>query len=103
MKHAVESGSGAMTYIPSFIKIGSGFQKSIHRNSMLNLYTCCYCRIMVSISATVSLFRLNASERIIKFQVFEKIAFKMEAAGSSETLVPVYQTTRCGILEGLAI
>jgi hypothetical protein len=27
MKYAVEMGSGAMTYIPSFIKIGSGIQK----------------------------------------------------------------------------
>jgi hypothetical protein len=27
MKHAVEMGSGGMIYIPSFIKIGSGFQK----------------------------------------------------------------------------
>jgi hypothetical protein len=26
-KYAVEMGSGAMTYIPSFIKIGSGTQK----------------------------------------------------------------------------
>jgi hypothetical protein len=29
---AVESGSGAMAYMPSFIKIGSGIQKSIHRH-----------------------------------------------------------------------
>jgi hypothetical protein len=27
MKYAVEMGSGAMIYLPSFIKIGSGFQK----------------------------------------------------------------------------
>jgi hypothetical protein len=27
MKHAVEMGSGAMIYIPCFIKIGSGIQK----------------------------------------------------------------------------
>jgi hypothetical protein len=27
MKYAVEMGSGAMTYIPSFIKIGSGNHK----------------------------------------------------------------------------
>jgi hypothetical protein len=27
MKYAVEMGSGAMIYIPSFIKIGSGIQK----------------------------------------------------------------------------
>jgi hypothetical protein len=26
MKHAVEMGSGAMIYIPRFIKIGSGIQ-----------------------------------------------------------------------------
>jgi hypothetical protein len=34
MKYAVEMGSGAMIYIPSFIKIGSGIQKlirGIHR------------------------------------------------------------------------
>jgi hypothetical protein len=27
MRYAIEMGSGAMTYIPSFIKIGSGIQK----------------------------------------------------------------------------
>jgi hypothetical protein len=27
MKHTVEMSSGAMTYIPSFIKIGSGIPK----------------------------------------------------------------------------
>jgi hypothetical protein len=27
MKYAVETGSGAMVYIPSFIKIGSAIQK----------------------------------------------------------------------------
>jgi hypothetical protein len=30
MKYAVDMGSGTMTYIPSFIKIGSGIQ-GIHR------------------------------------------------------------------------
>jgi hypothetical protein len=39
MKYAIEMGSGAMIYIPSFIKIGSGIQKLIdeihrHRDSM---------------------------------------------------------------------
>jgi hypothetical protein len=29
MKHAVEMGSDAMIYIPSFIKIGSGIQELI--------------------------------------------------------------------------
>jgi hypothetical protein len=29
MKYAVEMGSGAMIYIPSFIKIGSAIQKFI--------------------------------------------------------------------------
>jgi hypothetical protein len=29
MNYSVEMGSGAMTYIPSFIKIGSGIQKLI--------------------------------------------------------------------------
>jgi hypothetical protein len=29
MKYAVEMGSGAMIYIPSFIKVGSGIQKLI--------------------------------------------------------------------------
>jgi hypothetical protein len=36
MKYAVEMGSGAIIYIPSFIKIGSGIQKvmwSIHRHT----------------------------------------------------------------------
>jgi hypothetical protein len=27
MKYAVEMGSGAMLYIPSFMKVGSGIQK----------------------------------------------------------------------------
>jgi hypothetical protein len=39
MKHAVEMGSGAMTYIPSFIKIGSGFQKSLPSNDRGDTYT----------------------------------------------------------------
>jgi hypothetical protein len=39
MKYAVEVGSSAMIYIPSFIKTGSGIQKLIwgihrHKNSM---------------------------------------------------------------------
>jgi hypothetical protein len=29
MKYAVEMGSGALIYIPGFIKIGSGIQKLI--------------------------------------------------------------------------
>jgi hypothetical protein len=29
MKYAVETGSGAMIYIPCFLKIGSGIQKLI--------------------------------------------------------------------------
>jgi hypothetical protein len=33
MKHAAEMGSGAMIYIPSFIKIGSGTQKLIGEES----------------------------------------------------------------------
>jgi hypothetical protein len=36
MKYAVEMGSVAMIYIPSFIKIGSGIQKlvgGIHRHT----------------------------------------------------------------------
>jgi hypothetical protein len=36
MKYAVEMGSGAMIYIPSFITIGSGVQKlmgGIHRHT----------------------------------------------------------------------
>jgi hypothetical protein len=31
MKYAVEMGSGATIYMPSFIKIGSGIQKLIRR------------------------------------------------------------------------
>jgi Flp pilus assembly CpaE family ATPase len=47
MKYAAEMGSGAMMYIPSFIKIGSGIEKllegSIHRQhgdciSLLSLF-----------------------------------------------------------------
>jgi hypothetical protein len=33
MKYAVEKGSGPMIYIPSFVKIGSGIQKLIRRDS----------------------------------------------------------------------
>jgi hypothetical protein len=36
MKYAVEVGLGAMVYIPSFVKIGSGIQKlirGIHRHT----------------------------------------------------------------------
>jgi hypothetical protein len=36
MKYAIEMGSGAMIYIPSFIKIGSGIQglvRGIHRHT----------------------------------------------------------------------
>jgi hypothetical protein len=35
MKYAVEMGSGAMIYIPSFIKIGSDVQKLIGVNAKL--------------------------------------------------------------------
>jgi Uri superfamily endonuclease len=31
MKYAIEMGTGAMIYIPSFIKIGSGIQKLMER------------------------------------------------------------------------
>jgi hypothetical protein len=33
MKYATEVGSGAVIYIPSFIKIGSGIQKLVGRDS----------------------------------------------------------------------
>jgi hypothetical protein len=36
MKYAAEMGSGAMIYIPSFIKIGSGIQKLIGRDTQTN-------------------------------------------------------------------
>jgi hypothetical protein len=47
MKYAVQMGSGAMTYIPSFIKTGSGIQKfieGIHRytDSMMIAYDYIY-------------------------------------------------------------
>jgi hypothetical protein len=35
MKYAVEMGSGAMKYIPSVIKIGSGIQKMIGRGDFM--------------------------------------------------------------------
>jgi hypothetical protein len=42
MKYATEMGSGAMIYIPSFIKIGSGIQKlmdrGIHRHTACKLH-----------------------------------------------------------------
>jgi hypothetical protein len=34
MKYTVEMGSGAMIYIPSFIKIGSGIEKLIEGDSL---------------------------------------------------------------------
>jgi hypothetical protein len=34
MKYAFEIGSGAMIYIPSFIEIGSGIQKSLGGDSL---------------------------------------------------------------------
>jgi hypothetical protein len=36
MKYAVEMGSRAMIYIPSFIKIDSGIQKFIGENSQIH-------------------------------------------------------------------
>jgi hypothetical protein len=36
MKYVVEMGSGAMINIPSFIKIGSDFQKLIRGDSQTN-------------------------------------------------------------------
>jgi hypothetical protein len=33
MKNAVEMGSGAIIYIPGFIKIGSGIQKLVGRDT----------------------------------------------------------------------
>jgi hypothetical protein len=33
MKHAADTGSGAMKYIPSFVKIGSGIQNLIWVNT----------------------------------------------------------------------
>jgi hypothetical protein len=38
MKHAVEMSIGAMTYIPSFVKIGSGIQKLIVRGIHIQTY-----------------------------------------------------------------
>jgi hypothetical protein len=40
MKCAVEMGSGAMIYIPSFIKIGSGIQK-LERTGFTETQTAC--------------------------------------------------------------
>jgi hypothetical protein len=36
---AVEMGSGAMIYVPSFIKIGSGVQKLIGRETKTHTHT----------------------------------------------------------------
>jgi hypothetical protein len=36
MKYAVEMSSGAMVYVPSFIKIGSGIQKFVRRDSLVH-------------------------------------------------------------------
>jgi hypothetical protein len=43
VKYAVEMGSGAMIYIPCFIKIGSGIQKfirGIHRHRDSKVISC---------------------------------------------------------------
>jgi hypothetical protein len=39
MKYIVEMGSGPMIYIPSFVKIGAGIEKLIHRphGDLINL------------------------------------------------------------------
>jgi hypothetical protein len=38
MNYAIKMGSGAMTYIPNFIKIGSGIQKLIgHTHTQRNV------------------------------------------------------------------
>jgi hypothetical protein len=37
MKYATEMGSGAMIYIPSFVKIGSGIQKLIRGPSRMQI------------------------------------------------------------------
>jgi hypothetical protein len=39
MKYAVEMNSGAMIYIPSFIKIGSGIQKLIRGDAQTHSMT----------------------------------------------------------------
>jgi hypothetical protein len=39
MKHAVETGSGAMMHIPTFIKIGSRIQKLIEVDSQIRRQT----------------------------------------------------------------
>jgi hypothetical protein len=39
MKYAVEMGSVAMIYIPSFMKIGSGIQKLIRGDSQTHRHT----------------------------------------------------------------
>jgi hypothetical protein len=36
MMYAVEMGSGAMIYIPAFIKIGSGIQKLIGMDTQIH-------------------------------------------------------------------
>jgi hypothetical protein len=36
MKYVVEMGSGAMVYIPGFIKIGSGFRKMTTGDSRIS-------------------------------------------------------------------
>jgi hypothetical protein len=37
MKYAVEIGSGAMIYIPNFIKIGSGIEKFVRGDSQTHM------------------------------------------------------------------
>jgi hypothetical protein len=39
MKYVVEMGSGAMIYIPSFIKIGSGIQKLLGGDKHTDTHT----------------------------------------------------------------
>jgi hypothetical protein len=40
MKYAIEIGSGAMKYIPSFIKIDSGIQKLIRGDTQTHRQHC---------------------------------------------------------------
>jgi hypothetical protein len=39
MNYATEMGSGATIYIPSFVKIGSGIQKSIGEDTHIDTHT----------------------------------------------------------------
>jgi hypothetical protein len=61
MKYAVEMGSDAMIYIPSFIKTGSGIQKLMGENSQTHI---------LHDGDLISLFSCQNKENRLKLAIF---------------------------------